>query len=488
MMPIVIAGLREGVYGQCCCFEESAYDMSGNGTHSSQFPQSEGPEFLCSLYEHARVGVLQVASDGRLRWVNPALCRMLGYSQDELLDKAFEDIVPPEDRLRQTKLLRKILTGKYGCYDVEEHFLHRTGTHVSATLTPLLVSGRGPESYCTNIVRDVTESKEASLNFGLIVASAPNPMLMVGENGTVILANSHCESLFGYERGELIHESIETILPGGCALSQSEQPARRRGLFDRKASGHKQLNGCHKRGTTIPVEVNVHAIHFQDHEWMLASITDMTDRNRALQNLQESEERFRTLFNDAPTGMALTSTSGRFIFVNRALCDFLGYSRNELSTKDLLAITCPAAKQATLTQLKQLELGHVSYTRIEERYIHKNGQMLWGDAQRSLIRDSHTGQPKYIFSQIVDITERKRMEESLRETEERFRTIADSAPVFIWMAGVDKSRTYFNRQWLDFTGRSLEEELGNGWIQDIHPQDASRFLASYTQSFDQHQA
>jgi len=589
--------------------------MPGNGAHDIQCPNAEASEFLRSLYEHARDGVVQVASDGRLRWVNAALCRMLGYNENELLDKAFENIVPPEDRPRQAKLLQKILTGNYGCYDAEERFLHRTGTTVSATVTALLVNGHGPGSYCTTIVRDVSESKAASLNFGLIIESAPNPMVMIGDDRGIILANAHCESLFGYERGELTHQPIELLLLDKFGLSQSEQRDEQTAFPNGQMSGRcREVAGLHKTGTEIPVEVNLHAIRFQDHEWVLASITDMTDRKRALQNLQESEERFRTIFNDAPTGMALTSTAGRFIFVNKALCDFLGYGRNELSAKDLLAIIYLEDKGETLKELKQLEEGGLPNTRIEQRYVHKNGQLLWGDVRRSLIRDSQTGKPRYIVSQIVDIserkrveqelrrregelkeaqrlaqvgswtweragdgmrwsdemyrihgldprlpppsynelsrlftveswehlttavgeawqtgklpntdlelihpdgsrrwisvrgeaerdasghkirlrgtaqniTERKRMEQSLRETEERFRTIADSAPVLIWMSGTDTLRTYFNRRWLDFTGRPLKEELGDGWIKGVHPDDVANFLESYTKSFDQH--
>ena len=85
-----------------------------------------------------------------------------------------------------------------------------------------------------------------------------------------------------------------------------------------------------------------------------------------------------------------------------------------------------------------------------------------------------------------DNTHRKGGEEGLRDIEERFLTIADSAPVLIWMSGPDKLRTYFNRSWLDFTGRTLEEELGQGWIRGLHPDDVSNFLESYRSAFDKH--
>jgi PAS domain S-box-containing protein len=73
----------------------------------------------------------------------------------------------------------------------------------------------------------------------------------------------------------------------------------------------------------------------------------------------------------------------------------------------------------------------------------------------------------------------------LQKSEERFRVIADTVPVFIWMSGTEKLRTYFNKPWLHFTGRSTEEELGNGWAEGIHPEDLQKCLVTYAQSFDQ---
>ena len=84
----------------------------------------------------------------------------------------------------------------------------------------------------------------------------------------------------------------------------------------------------------------------------------------------------------------------------------------------------------------------------------------------------------------ADVADRERAEAVLRESEERFRRVANTAPVMIWMSGIDKLRTYFNQTWLDFTGRSLEEELGNGWGQGIDPDDSEECLKTFTKAFD----
>jgi PAS domain S-box-containing protein len=89
-----------------------------------------------------------------------------------------------------------------------------------------------------------------------------------------------------------------------------------------------------------------------------------------------------------------------------------------------------------------------------------------------------------IFVLWANLIKRRRAERSLIETETRFRAAADAAPVMIWMAREDKHRTFFNRQWTEFTGRALEQDLGNGWVDGVHPEDLPRYLETYAKAFD----
>jgi PAS domain S-box-containing protein len=109
-------------------------------------------------------------------------------------------------------------------------------------------------------------------------------------------------------------------------------------------------------------------------------------------------------------------------------------------------------------------------------FISTNRKILWTDELRTQLK---------LLGQIVsNVLERKRANHLLRESEQRFRLVANTAPVLIWMAGTDKHCTFFNQSWLNFTGRALAEEVGSGWVSGVHPDDHDRCLETYFAAFD----
>jgi PAS domain S-box-containing protein len=122
----------------------------------------------------------------------------------------------------------------------------------------------------------------------------------------------------------------------------------------------------------------------------------------------------------------------------------------------------------------------------EHRVILPNGQIRWL-ATLGRVEFSGDGKPTRMRGVSLDVTRRKLEEEALRESEERFRVVADAAPVLIWMSGADKLCTFFNKPWLEFTGRSLEQEMENGWTDGVHPDDLQRCFKIYTEAFDARQ-
>ena len=217
---------------------------------------------------------------------------------------------------------------------------------------------------------------------------------------------------------------------------------------------------------------------------LLATTVGLLVRQRTLALLRaqvsdharrESDERFRALFNQASVGVAqLDSITGRFLRVNQRYADIVGYTVAEMVGKDFQTLTHPDDLAANLEQLERLRRGDVPEYRLEKRYVHKQGHMVWVDLTASPMWRPGAAPDQHI-AVVQDITSRKQMEETLRANEQRLRNILERLPVGLCLVQDDGLIAYRNDRYVQICGFT-QEEVPNieTWWQRAYPDERER--------------
>jgi two-component system sensor kinase FixL len=204
--------------------------------------------------------------------------------------------------------------------------------------------------------------------------------------------------------------------------------------------------------------------------------------------LRESEARISLAANAAHLGLWHWNVRDNELWVTEQWRKLFGFTESEpVNFGRLLQVVHPGDRER-MNQLIQDMIEHGGgEPESEYRIMRPDGSARWISGYGSVELDER-GKPAFVRGVSRDITLRKHAEEELRESEARFRTVADAAPVMIWMSSPDKLYNFFNKGWLDFTGRTMEQELGNGWAQGVHSDDLKHCLEVYKKSFDARQA
>src|SRR4029079_3049968 len=231
-------------------------------------------------------------------------------------------------------------------------------------------------------------------------------------------------------------------------------------------------------GEEFPIEASISHIELSGQSFYTIILRDITERKRGVDELRLSEERFAKSFRANPQPMSLTTiTEGRYLDVNDSFLQMSGYNREEVighTSLELNIWETPASRTNFLNKLR--ELGSIE--NLESKFRTKKGtlRVLLSSAEQFEI-----GSQQCLLVASSDITERVETQQALQESEERFRLLADSSPVLIWINGQDGCE-FVNRSYLEFVGRSMEQLLGMKWTSVVHPDDLESYLGEYEQS------
>ena len=264
---------------------------------------------------------------------------------------------------------------------------------------------------------EITEAlREAEANYRGIFENATEGIFQSTPEGQLLSANPALARMFGYET------SADLILNGSDIGAQAyvrpERRAELKHLLERDGTVKGFEAEClRKDSTKFWISVNGHVVRdgggrILYHE---GTAQDVTERKRAETVLKESEEKFRTLFESAPIGMALHDARGKYVQTNQAYQRMLGYSNEELRQLSVRKITHPDDVLEGQQFFEEFQEGKREQYQREKRYLHRDGHLVWAHASASAIRNSR-GELIYIISMVEDITERKELEQEVIET------------------------------------------------------------------------
>jgi PAS domain S-box-containing protein len=200
---------------------------------------------------------------------------------------------------------------------------------------------------------------------------------------------------------------------------------------------------------------------------------------------EEVRNRLAAIVASSDDAIISKSLDGIIVTWNEAATRIFGYAAEEVIGKPITILIPPDRLDEEPNILARLRAGE-RVDHFETQRVHKHGTLVEVSLTISPIRNA-AGQIVGASKIARDITQQKRAEERLRATNQRFRLMADSAPVFIWMSDNTKSRIWFNRRWLEFTGRTMDQDVGFGWTQVVHEDDLARCLQAYAEGFDTRQ-
>jgi PAS domain S-box-containing protein len=298
--------------------------------------------------------------------------------------------------------------------------------------------------------------------------------------------NETFEQLTGWQKDEVIGRT-----PFDLNLwdDSSERVEISKRLLSEGAIRNYEFHFRCRNGTTKCGLGSAELIEIDNESCMLSVVADITERKQIEEQLCTSEERLSGVVGSAMDAILAVDSEQRILLFNTAAEKIFGCR----------------AEEAIGTSIERF-IPH-RFRAAHKKHIHSFGQTgtsnramgtlgaLWGlratgeefPIEASISQVGTAG--KKLFTVIIrDITERQRAEQAIRESEERFRLVANSAPVLIWMAGPDKLCTYFNQPWLEFTGRPVEAEIGNGWANGVHPEDLNACMDTYTNAFDRQES
>ncbi|HEY4210784.1 MAG TPA: PAS domain S-box protein [Steroidobacteraceae bacterium] len=418
-----------------------------SGTDQHALRQNEA--LLRQVVESAPNAMVMIDHVGRIGLVNAQAERLFGYSRDEMLNQPIELLVPERFR-RAHPGLRGAFFGQPSSRPMgagrDLFGLKKDGSEfpIEIGLNPIVTDSG---TLILSSIVDITSRKRMEQRFRQVVESAPSAMVMINAQGKIEMINAQAERLFGYERQEMLGQSIEILVP---QRFRHAHPGLRGSFFrnpvSRPMGVGRDLFGLKKDGSEFPIEIGLNPIETDEGPMVLSAIVDITSRKRL-------EDRFRQVVESAPNAMVMINSSGNIEMINAQAERLFGYPREELLGESIEKLVPDRFRRAHPGLRGSFFLKPVSRPMGAGRDLFglkRDGSEFPIEIGLNPIE---TDEGPMVLSAIVDISSRKRLEE-------RFRQVVESAPNAMVMINQTGNIEMVNAQAERVFGYERKELLG----------------------------
>jgi PAS domain S-box-containing protein len=427
----------------------------------------ESENELRKVFEVASVGIVQVfPKNGRILRCNETFCKITGYSQPELLEMCFPELTHTEDRQRDWEIFSRAAKGEIPIYLNEKRYIRKDGSIVWVRLNAAFIRDlNGQPIRTVAICEDITEHKRVEEDLYVseerfrLLSEAAFEAIAIHEKGVLINANDQYFKMFGYEPDEALGKEMISVTFAPEVLEFVKKQVAADSLEPYEAIGLR------KDGTRFPIEIRARKMEYKGRIVRFGAIRDITDRKRTEEALRESEELYRTIFENTGTSMILIEEDMTMSMANGEFVRNTGYSSDEINGRMKWTEIVHPDDLGRMIEQHRLRRGSQggALPNYEFRYITKTG-----DLRDTLLTIKLVPGTKKSIASLIDITERKKAEAALRESENRLRAQYNGNPIptytwqkqgdeFILKDFNDSAKTFTNGQNDSFLGRQASE-------------------------------
>ncbi|HEY6007230.1 MAG TPA: PAS domain S-box protein [Geobacteraceae bacterium] len=437
------------------------------------------------IFRSTSAGMVLGAPDGSFIEVNPAFCSFLGYSEDELQKLTVEEITHPEDREMSRQQRSAPFQGISNSYTYEKRYLRKDGSTVWGQLSSYWFHDEdGKPIYAVGIIQDITERKrmeealrESEAKFAKAFHATPTWLVIsTVQEGRFIEINDAFERICGYRRGEVIGR---TALELNIWESLEDRKRIIETLLRHEKVRDVEVRFRGKTGKVFVGMISAELVDINGEQCVLTLVNEITARKLTEEALRESEARFRRLYNDTPAMLHSIDRDGKLVSVSNYWLDVLGYERSEVlgrkSTEFLTEASRRHAEDVTLPEFFRTGVCRdVPY-----QVVTKGGVTI--DVLLSAIAEkNHAGETVRSLAVMTEVTERKRVEEALRKSEEKFSKAFHATPSALAITTLEEGRfVEVNEAFVQVFGYRAEEVLGRSSTELAiwqYPQDRQRMI------------